>query len=151
MPKVTQVGRRLAEALPPRPSEAVISITDRGDGKGGFSGGDARIPAGYLSIARFRFDDITDPAWASATYRAMSAGQARAMARFIVDHRGHDFLVHCEAGISRSGAVVEAILDTFPEYEDGGTHNDCKNERRPNALVAGLLRDALRRVQQCRT
>jgi hypothetical protein len=43
-------------------------------------------------------------------------------------------VVHCGAGVSRSRAVVEALLKTFPEYEDRGDESHT-----PNGLVLRFL------------
>lgn len=63
--------------------------------------------------------------------------QAKEAAEFILEHRGKNILVHCAAGVSRSGAFVEAILEAFPEYLDGGW------ARHPNGHVKALLKRAL--------
>ena len=65
--------------------------------------------------------------------------QAARLARFARKHRdqGRNFLIHCAAGISRSGAVAEALLAAFPEYEDRGW------PRHPNGHVKALCKRAL--------
>ncbi len=62
---------------------------------------------------------------------------AAQVSRFARKHRGKNIMVHCAAGISRSGAVVEALLQAFPEYEDKGW------PRHPNGHVKSLMKRAL--------
>jgi predicted protein tyrosine phosphatase len=66
-----------------------------------------------------------------------TATMAARLARFARKHRGCNIVVHCAAGISRSGAVAEALLEAFPEYEDRGW------TRHPNLHVKSLLKRAL--------
>ncbi len=103
----------------------------------------ARLPKGFAAILRLEFQDY-DQSFADGTPRKHPAGavfmsktQAARIARFARKHRGQNILVHCAAGISRSGAVVEALLEAFQEYEDRGW------PRHPNNHVKTLLKRAL--------
>ena len=68
---------------------------------------------------------------------AMNEQHAELIAGFARLMRGRNLLVHCAAGVSRSGAVVEALLQAFPEYEDLGW------QRMPNAHILTLMKRAL--------
>lgn len=72
---------------------------------------------GYVAVLRESFHDIATPNY---QYELMTWEQAKNIAEFILQYRGKNFMVHCAAGISRSGAIAEAILEAFPEYEDAG-------------------------------
>ena len=112
-----------------------ISITEpnRASGK-------ARLPKGFADILRLEFQDydtLTPGHHGPATAVLFDARMAARVARFIRKHRGKNILVHCAAGISRSGAIAEAIAQAFPEYEDRGW------PRHPNGLVRSLMKRAL--------
>ena len=62
---------------------------------------------------------------------------AAQVSRFARKHRGKNIVIHCAAGISRSGGIAEALLAAFPEYEDKGW------PRFPNGLVLALTKRAL--------
>lgn len=68
----------------------------------------------------------------------MTEEQARQVADFATRYRGKNFMVHCAAGISRSAAVAEVLLQAFPEYVDRG-----HTPRWPNNHVRTLLKRAM--------
>lgn len=112
---------------------ACISITERGHS--------AVLPE-YGAILRLQFADW-DPDHHSAHAAAFfekadlfTPEQADQIVEFAHAHRGRSFVVHCAAGVSRSGGVVEAILAAFPEYRDVG------RLRYPNNFVRRLCRRA---------
>lgn len=136
-PRIWQVSRATAEALIPGPRDTVVvSITDSRD---------AELHPGWTDVIRLRFYDIAEPIRSSPQYNPITAPQATLIARFVKKHRGKDIVVHCEAGISRSGAIVTVILEAFPEYIDSGTYNAYINARRPNPRVKEFVLAALRR------
>lgn len=104
----------------------------------------------FLRTHVFVFLDIGDPpapSSLSAAFdtadgedyaRAITPAQARHLAGILQDayQAGHDLVVHCTAGVSRSGAVVEAAVRMG--FTDPGTF------RAPNARVLRLLLEALR-------
>ncbi len=110
----------------------MISITDPGR--------EAPLGRGFADILRQQFVD-QDPEEAGTEEGLFSSEQAREMADFLSRHRGKNILVHCGAGISRSGAVAETVLATFHEYEDRGW------ARSPNERVKDLLMKALGAVR----
>ena len=122
----------------------VVSITEPGR--------KARLPKGWDDMLRVEFQDY-DPSPCFLTGSSAIVGpvqrkipenavlctptQAARIARFARKHRGKNILIHCGAGISRSGAVAEAIAQAFPEYEDRGW------PRHPNGHVRSLMKRAL--------
>jgi predicted protein tyrosine phosphatase len=106
---------------------ALISITQ--------PGGRTHIPEGYVDVLRLEFEDFGSPVAGS-----FNEAQAVTVAEFALKHRGENILIHCGAGRSRSGAVVEVLLRAFPEYQDAG------EGRAPNPHVSSLLERALAAV-----
>lgn len=88
------------------------------------------------------FDDVVpgEENTGSST-RAMSAEQAQELVRFIKNNEDKDTcIVHCAAGVSRSGAVGTFINDLFGE--DFFTFKKRNPQVRPNNHVLRLLREA---------
>ena len=111
----------------PTPNTVMISITGGHDANVHFKGDD---------ILRLRFDDVEKDI---QSYKTITYIQARELANYLTENRGKNFIVHCAAGISRSGAVCEVVLQAFPEYED---HGDPRL-RWPNPTVVSLLKREL--------
>jgi len=107
----------------------VISITEPGR--------KAKLPKGWHDMLRLAFQDYDPQRLHPENAVLFTPTMAARLARFARKHRGANILVHCAAGISRSGAVVEALLEALPEYEDRGWM------RRPNTHVKVLLKRAL--------
>lgn len=147
MPKIQNIDiqdlvrGRYAISAPER-TELIRILNDHGEL-------DAHVPAtAFLRTHVFVFLDIGDPpriSPLSAPFesaeredygRAITPPQARALVDILERalHAGHDLVVHCTAGVSRSGAVVEAAVRMG--FEDPGTF------RAPNARVLRLLLDA---------
>lgn len=119
-------------ARPNRRRTVIISITEPGQR--------AQLPKGWHNMLRLGFQDY-DPKHGGHVGPPdavlFTPTMAARLARFARKHRGCNFVVHCAAGISRSGAVAEALLQAFPEYEDRGW------QRFPNGHVLTLLKRAL--------
>lgn len=107
----------------------VVSITEPGR--------KAKLSKGWHDMLRLGFQDYDPQRKCPENAVLFTPTLAARLARFARKHRGRNILVHCAAGISRSGAVVEALLDAFPEYEDRGW------PRYPNTHVKVLLKRAL--------
>lgn len=87
----------------------------------------------FLAIYRFKFDDTED----IFDMNSITTGQSIAIASILRDclANGVNIIVHCFAGICRSGAVVEvAELIGF---------NKCEKARIPNTLVKRKIMDQL--------
>ena len=99
--------------------------------------GKARLPKGFADVLRLEFQDYDSERKHPDSAVLFDVRMAARVSRFARKHRGKNILVHCAAGISRSGAIVEALLLAFPEYEDKGW------TRYPNGLVKRLMMRAL--------
>lgn len=142
MPWILNAGEGWAEKYEPEPNTVIVSITEPI-----FPGHEirrnkpARLKPGYVDVLRLEFQDY-DATGKHADSLPSDAivftqKQASMTARFLRKHRDKNIVVHCAAGISRSGAVVEATLEAFPEYEDRGW------QRFPNNHVKTLMKRAL--------
>ena len=138
MPWIANYGEAYVEQMtlgtPPAAGEATdpivcISITEPGRV--------ARLPKGFAAVLRLGFQDYDGRRKHPDSAVLFDARMAAQLARFARKHRGSNIVVHCAAGISRSGAVVEALLEAFREYEDHGW------PRHPNGHVKTILKRAL--------
>ena len=83
-----------------------------------------------------RFTDITADVYKNGTvYHPISDDQATAMYRFIAKNKDKHFVVHCAAGISRSGAVALFIHNEFGHK----LKDDFWGTSTPNPAVLGKL------------
>jgi predicted protein tyrosine phosphatase len=137
-PWIANMGLREAEKFKPDEelSDTVcVSITEPANKRG--YGHLANISQGYVGILRLQFEDYDSLRLHPPDSVLFTETQAKMVAEFVTRHRGENILVHCAAGISRSGAIVDAILQAFPEYEDRG------KTRFPNGHVRSLMKRAL--------
>ena len=127
---VNFLSQRTAEALPGDASVYLISITD---------GLPAQVSGHWAGLLRLSFHDV-EPEWAMPGQRLMDVGQAEAIARLANEAAGvdADIIVHCQAGISRSGAVAFALCEHWRLPFDG-EHKEC------NTHVLNRTRAALAR------
>jgi predicted protein tyrosine phosphatase len=108
-------------------------------------GREALVPEGYLSVLRLQFEDYGSSKTVPEGAVLFDQAQADALAAFALEHRGKNMVIHCVAGVSRSGAVVEVILRAFPEYHDAG-HEERGVRRSANPHVRQLLEEAIDRL-----
>jgi predicted protein tyrosine phosphatase len=134
---IANVGEAAAEQWTDTEGVVCISISEPGR--------KVKLPK-FLDVIREQFQDYDKTAPDGVTPRKypetavfMTPTQAARISRFARKHRdeGRSILVHCAAGISRSGAIAEALLQAFPEYEDRGWM------RHPNGHVRSLMKRAL--------
>lgn len=134
-PWVANRGEGWVEQYSPEPETVCISITEP---LGPYRRKDeAKLPKGFVDVLRLQFQDYDGARKHPEGAVLFTPTQAAQLARFARKHRGKNVLVHCAAGLSRSGAVAEALLEAFPEYEDKGW------PRHPNGHVKALLKRAL--------
>lgn len=114
-PWLQNVSEQEACRRPGSPNTVVISITEPDRW--------APLRMGWLAVMRLQFQDYSTE-WADGTPRKypkaaklFTEGHARAVVEFVTTHRGKNILVHCAGGVSRSGAIVDVLLQAFPEYE----------------------------------
>lgn len=124
-------GESWVELNPAPENTVLISITEPGR--------KARVPKGYLDMLRLEFQDYDSLRKHPEDAVLFTSTQAARIARFVRKHREleRNILIHCAAGISRSGAIAEALLQAFPEYKDTGW------PRHPNGHVKSLMKRAL--------
>jgi predicted protein tyrosine phosphatase len=128
-PWVANRSEAWVQANQPPADAVVVSITDPGR--------EAAFPAGYLDVLRLQFQDCDPQAVAlGPEAMPMRPNQADRIWAFARRHRGRNIVVHCAAGVSRSRAVVEALLRTFPEYEDRGDESNRPNGHVLRSLLA---------------
>lgn len=106
-----------------------------------------RSENGVLVIRFFDIDrKITD--LDGTVYEPMTYEQAVEIVRFVETNKHRHFLIHCTAGIARSGAVATFVHEYLTEYgkEYSTTYEDFKRCNRaiiPNIHVLSQLRSAL--------
>lgn len=71
-------------------------------------------------------------------FTIFSEQDAKLIKQFVDTNKTCNILVHCEAGISRSAAVVEALLEYLRD-----THDDAGGHRFPNNYVKRVLKKEL--------
>ncbi|MDR2568741.1 MAG: hypothetical protein LBD23_00405 [Oscillospiraceae bacterium] len=122
------------------PDTAIISITDPESLENSFED-----QAWIKGILRLEFDDVEDNESVDRErYIHMNEEQAEQIVDFAYKHYNDvkRFLIHCEAGASRSAAVAVALSEHFEKHD-----NNIWNDRRyfPNNHVYSLLKTALRK------
>lgn len=138
-PWILNAGEGWAEKYEPEPNTVIVSITEPVHPGNQLKRQEpARLKPGYVDILRMEFHDM-DPGRMEIPkgYVIFTQQQSSQLARFLRKHRGKNIVVHCAAGVSRSGAVVEAALEAFPEYEDKGW------QRHPNTHIKNMLKRSL--------
>ena len=95
----------------------------------------------HNNVINLNFDDIIQDEMVSNTtegtftYRCISKEDAARLYKFIESNIGHDFIIHCRAGKSRSQAIARFICDHY-NYENGRLDNPCLY---PNVNVLAKL------------
>lgn len=62
--------------------------------------------SGYKDFLQVRFWDVEQDI---GKYKPISGKKAERIAQFITKHKGENFVIHCEAGVSRSAGVALAV------------------------------------------
>lgn len=94
----------------------------------------------HHNVLVLTFDDIVEDCVFSNgnIAKAMTVEQANEIIKFLDNNKGKDFLIHCQAGISRSGAVGRFACE-YLEYNEE-SFNKNHPHINPNPLVTSLLR-----------
>lgn len=96
-----------------------------------------------INVLNLDFDDVEKTGYDDYNnlWKAMDAEEGIVTARFIKQHFGKHFVVHCTAGRSRSQGVRRAILDLFPETYGENEYTLVNPCLTPNhAVVAAIKR-----------
>jgi len=120
------------------PDTAIISIIDPENPENLFND-----RAWIKGILRLEFDDVEDDESVDRErYIHMTKEQAQQIVDFACKHYNSvkRFIIHCEAGASRSAAVAVALCEHFEKHD-----NNIWNDRRyfPNKHVYSLMKAAL--------
>lgn len=138
-PALVVLSREKAEAFVPTLMRAVcISVTDP-------QSPEAVLHPGFLAVLRLSFHDLSPEDCPEGTptdcgpAEFMGPADAGAVVRFADLHRDVDVVViHCEAGVSRSRSIAEALFDSF-------------GRRAPNHHVYERVTAAFRNNHKCGT
>jgi predicted protein tyrosine phosphatase len=107
----------------------------------------------HENVLNMDFDDVGDKAYDSRaeiekqlgtkleeTYRIFHEKDAKKIVDFIEKNEGKTFIIHCEAGISRSGAVGQYMRDFYEWVDKEDFDNRVEKKIFPNMLVLRLLK-----------
>lgn len=99
-----------------------------------------RVRGEFVETHQFHCWDVTksDPAWEQLKDHAFSVQHAQHLAQVLMNAwtNQHNVLVHCVAGLCRSGAVVEVLVSAFK-------YQEVHKNRIPNYMVTSLTFEAL--------
>lgn len=116
--------------------KAFISIIDSESVQEYFEYTEHWFKRNHPNVLNLEFDDVEKDAEIS---HVITESQAKKIVDFIEANLGKQIFVHCQAGISRSGAVCRYIMSNYDYYKDseGGKHI------MPNAEVLRKLNNVL--------
>lgn len=92
----------------------------------------------WKATLKIEFDDVTEPKF-GMELTLFDEEMANRVLDFIEEHDGRPFVIHCDAGISRSVAVASFMRDAY-EYEP--TFHEIGSDQFRNVLVYNQLRRA---------
>lgn len=101
--RVDVYNRAHAEAVAPTPNTVVISISNPGL--------PARLKDGWESVLRLEFHDVVTRAEGMSQCEPFHDGHAVEIHDFVEENLDKNFMVHCDAGMSRSVAVGVFLQD----------------------------------------
>jgi len=106
------MNRRQAEGIGSQARAALVSITDVNTGPANIQ------PAAWADVLRLQFSDLPHDLQEhrGAGYVPPQRNHARQIATFIRTHLDRSIYVHCEAGISRSAAVCQVLVEMGWKY-----------------------------------
>lgn len=102
--RVTFTNRQKAEQWLASDGQVCVSIHSS-------SGEPARLRDGFRDVLVLEFDDLTDDELPTTLPNAklFSREQGRALLDFMRQHEDAHWLIHCDAGVSRSAAVARFV------------------------------------------
>jgi predicted protein tyrosine phosphatase len=97
------------------------------------------------NVLNLEFDDVEDDATSIGKnkYKVFSKEQAREVVEFIDRNENKTFLIHCLAGVSRSGAIGLFLYDYYPWVDREWFDVNVKPRIQPNQRVYSELKKIL--------
>jgi hypothetical protein len=94
------------------------------------------------NVLNLEFDDVEANATpeGECRYKAFSEEQAQEVVEFIERNSNKTFLIHCLAGVSRSGAVGLFLYDYYPWVDREWFEMNVKSGIQPNQKVLNELK-----------
>lgn len=123
-------NRKQVGVLAPRENTAIISISEPGAA--------ALLRHGWNPILRLEFHDLCDSDKVLKNDTFFTEEMANTLWDFIHENKDRNFVVHCDAGISRSVAVGQIISELFPDTHELKLHA-VRDTRFANPLVLRLM------------
>jgi predicted protein tyrosine phosphatase len=138
--KVDVYSRRNVVDQKPDPERCLISIWSLC--ALGSQGYEDNIPMeGWHDSLRLDFDDVTHDQ--SGMFFPFNDEQGKMTFDFMNKNLGHDFVIHCDAGFSRSVAMG-AFMAQAHGYDP--TYHECGHDGMRNTHVFGILRRIWREI-----
>jgi len=142
--KAQILNREQGEHCPVTEGCVAISISTPGDQP-------ASLQEGWEAVLRMQFHDVNQPHADIPNLVLFDDDFAKQVHEFITAHLGKDFMIHCDAGVSRSMAIGVFLRDVCG-YElqvvsnNPSDHNAFANMF-ANSLVVRKLKESIWREQ----
>lgn len=91
----------------------------------------------HKNVITLKFDDLIEPLF---DYVLFNKDHAKILLEFIERNKDKKFIIHCEAGISRSGAIGQFINDTYKKMDES-KFKELNKHISPNQLVYNTLKN----------
>ena len=115
--KVDVYNRSQVEGLEPTPNTVVISISNPSlkiqDMAGASAGTPADLKDGWEAVLRVEFHDVVKVPHDMPDIVAFSQEHVDAIHAFVETYLDKDFVIHCDAGVSRSVAIGLYLQDVY--------------------------------------
>ena len=132
------LNRQQGEERRAAPGQVMISISTPGDKP-------ASLQEGWESVLRLQFHDVVEDHPDADTLVLFNDEMAATVREFIRNHLGKGFVIHCDAGVSRSMAVGVFLRDVckykLQVFSNDPTDHDRFANQFANALVVRKLKE----------
>jgi predicted protein tyrosine phosphatase len=130
-------------------SVALISIVCSQNNNAGFmvekhgDGDKHYFNENHSNVLNLDFDDVEKDVTLKdgSTYKSFSPQDAAKVIEFIEKNENKDFIIHCHAGISRSGAIAQFMRDYYPWVDKYYFDTFVRHRILPNARVFSELKN----------
>jgi protein tyrosine phosphatase len=101
----------------------------------------------HSNVLNLDFDDVEKDVTLKdgLTYKSFSAQDAAKVIEFIEKNENKDFIIHCHAGISRSGAIAQFMRDYYPWVDREYFDTFVRYQILPNSKVFSELKKSYQR------